>query len=171
MKIKTFTYNKAFSYSAVTGLLLIITLFLIRSFQLQDPAQTRILIYAGSLILIILGFTVFKYLIPSIKRNSALELNEFSLIDHVRNREVYWNNIRGIRLINFFLNGGSGLAIDLIDKKIFISTLSTGQSFLCRMNNFSFGTPLVIPLQYISGNNNDIYEAVKYFYEKRKIKP
>ena len=162
MKIKSFTYNKLFSYSVTFGISGILILFIIRSYQLEDQAQIRILKYIGLLFLLLLGIAISKFLIPSINQVSALELNNLSLVDRVRNREAFWKDIKEIRLIRF-RNGGAGICIDLADKKSFTSNLNLGQRFIGWMSNLAYGTPFVIPLQYISGFNKDIFETIQQY--------
>ncbi len=169
MKIKSFAYNKLFSYCVTSGILVLLIIFIIRSYQLEDPSQVRVLKYFGYSILILLGIAISKFLIPSIKQKSALELNDVSLVDKVRNREVFWENIKGIRLIRF-RNGGAGICIDLIDKAAFMSNLKLSQKFLGFISNLTYGTPFVIPLQFISGPNKDIFDTILLFLKQSGIK-
>lgn len=170
MEVKSFTYNKSFSYSVTIGLSLLIMLFILRSYQLEDPSEIRILKYIGLLFFIILGLVILRFLIPSINQYPALELNDLSLVDKVRNREVNWENVKGIRLINF-PNGGAGVCIDLLNKDLFRSNLNTGQKFLGWISNLTYGTPFVIPLQYISGLNQEIFETLQFFLNKTITAP
>jgi hypothetical protein len=159
MAIKSFTYNRLFSCSVTFGLSILLILLIIRSTQLKDPSQVHVLIYFGVFILAFLAIVIVKFLIPSINQNPALELNELSLIDKVRNREVFWENIKEIRLVNF-RRGGAGICIDLIDKALFLSELKASQKLLSWISNLSYGTPFVLPLQFISGSNQEIFEAI-----------
>lgn len=129
---------------------------------MEDPAQVRILKYIGFLFLLLLGIVISKFLIPSINQHPALVLNELSLVDKVRNREVYWKNIKGIKLINF-RTGGVAICIDLIDKNSFTTDLNIGQKLLGWLSNFTFGSPFIIPLQYISGSNKEIFETIQLY--------
>jgi hypothetical protein len=148
----------------------ILILFIIRSYQLEDPGQIRVLKYIGLLFLLLLGIVISKFLIPSINQHSALELNELSLIDKVRNREAYWKNIKDIRLVSF-RNGGAGICIDLIDKDSFKSSLNLGQKCLGWMSDLSYGTPFIVPLQYISGSNKEIFETIQQYRNQISNKP
>ena len=159
MEIKSFTYSRLFSYSVTFGLSILLILLIIRSSELKDQSQLRVLIYFGVFILVFLGMVIVKFLIPSINQNPALELNELSLIDKVRNREVDWENIKDIRLTSFG-GRGAGICIDLIDKGLFLSYLNTLQKLLSWISNLSYGTPFVLPFQYISGSNQEIFEAI-----------
>ena len=170
MKIKSFTYNKQFSYIVTFGISGILIFFIIRSYQLEDPAQVRILKYIGLLFLLLLGIVISKFLIPSINQHSALELNELSLVDKVRNREVYWKNIKDIRLVSF-RNGGAGICIDLADKVSFTSNLNLGQKCLGWVSNITYGSPFIIPLQYISGSNKDIFETIQQYRSQLSSQP
>jgi hypothetical protein len=170
MKIKSFTYNKLFSYSVTFVISGILILFIIRSYQLEDPIQVRILKYIGLLFLLLLGIVISKFLIPSINQLSALELNDLGIVDKVRNREAFWKDIKEIRLIRF-RNGGAGICIDLTDKNSFTSNLNLGQKFIGWMSNLTYGTPFVIPLQYVSGSNKDIFETIQQYRDHLSNKP
>ncbi len=170
MAIKSFTYNRLFSYSVTFVLLLMLILLIIRSSQLKDPPQVHVLIYFGVLILAFLGIVIVKFLIPSVCQYPALELNDLSLKDRVRNREVFWENIKEIRLRRF-RNGSAGICIDLIDKGLFLSDLNAGQKLLSWISNLSYGTPFVLPLQYISGSNKDIFDSILSYRGQLNARP
>ena len=92
----------------------------------------------------------------------ALALTDDFLIDFVRNQTVHRTNIRGIRNVSF-RNGLSGIAVDLVDKNIFMSRLNGWQKLNGRLNDFIYGTPFIIPFQYISGSNNDIFSVLSSY--------
>lgn len=163
-----FTYSKWFACLTVIFLLLLILLCTIRLNQLNDPRQIEILKYFEFICFVFLLFVVYKYFIPYLNKRPALELNELGIIDHVRNRKVCWNNVQDIRLISF-RDGSSGIAIDLKDKALFISNLSFLQKLLSGLSKFSFNTPMIIPLQYISGSRQKIFQEVQLYFKKMII--
>ena len=163
-----FTYNKWFAYLTVILLSLLILICIVRSNQLYDPKQIEILRYFEIFCSILLLFVLYSFLMPYLKNRPALELNELGIIDYVRNRKVYWNNVQDVRLISF-RNGSSGIAIDLKDKASFISGLNFLHKLLSRVSIFSFNTPMIIPLQYISGSRHEIFRAIQLYFEETVI--
>jgi hypothetical protein len=163
-----FTYNKWFAFLTMGSFAILILFCIIRANQLNDPEQSKILKYFLYFFIIILFLVVYKYFIPYLKKSVALELNELYLIDNIRNRKVYWDNILNLSLIKF-RNGSSGIAVNLKDKQQFISNLNFLQKLLSWISNFTYGTPLVIPLQYISGNNDEIFQAVNDYFRSKTI--
>ena len=157
-----FTYNKRFAYFWGAGLLIFIVAMIVRSHQLDNPKQIQILRYFEYLFILFLAYFIYKYLMPAIQNKTALELNETYIIDYVRSRTINWSEVIGIKLISF-RRGGYGIALQLIDKKSFVSGLRLGQRILSWMTNLSYGTPVVIPLQYISGANKIIFESLNSF--------
>jgi hypothetical protein len=160
-----FTYNKWFAYVTMILLSVLILVFIIRSNQLHDPVQIEILRYFEVFCFILLLFVFYKYFIPYLNKRPALELNEMGIIDYVRNRKVFWTNVQDLKLLSF-RSGSSGIAIDLKDKDLFISDLNFLQKLLSWMSKFSFNTPLIIPLQYISGSKHEIFQAMQLYFKK-----
>ena len=164
-----FTYNKFFAYSASSTGFILFIIFFVRTFQLSDPDQIIVLRYFDLFLIIVITILVIKYFIPATRGEIALELSETGLRDKARNITVEWADIQALRILNFPYSFSKGLALDLVDKKRFMSHRTFWQKFFGWMNNFSFGTPLIIPLQYVTGDNSEILKAAKEYFEKNKL--
>jgi len=70
--------------------------------------------------------------------------------------------------VNFIQSFSPGIAIDLINKDLFLRNQNIFQKLLSKQNDLAFNTPLVIPLQYISGDNIQIFEAIQKKLERYK---
>jgi hypothetical protein len=162
------TYNKVFAYLALSILLILLLIFLFRTYQLFDPEQITVMRYADFLLAVLIVIILVKYFIPAIKGDIALELNKNCLVDKVRNVTVDWDNVQAVRLVTFSRSFTKGIAVDLIDKRAFMSQKNSWQKLLGQMNTFSFGTPVIIPLQYITGDNSKIVKTVQDYFEKTK---
>ncbi|MBZ5858365.1 STM3941 family protein [Flavihumibacter profundi] len=161
------TYNKVFAYLTLSMLSIVLFIFVIRTFQLSDPEEIAIMRYFDIFMIVLIIVVCIKYFIPAIKGQIALELNKDCLVDNIRNRKVYWSNVQNVRQVNFSRSFSSGIAIDLIDKDAFYSDQNMWQKLLGRFSNFSYNTPFIIPLQYISGDNTVIFETLKKYFEVR----
>lgn len=85
---------------------------------------------------------VVKYTIPAIQGRIALELNNEELVSYMRNISIPWNDIEDI-------------------------SLRTGKSSSSLYITFKvetdYGSYLRIPLQFVTGKDEDIYETVKAY--------
>jgi hypothetical protein len=163
-----FGYNKWFAILAMSLFSILIIIFIVRIYQLNDPKQTKVLGYFIFFLSVLLFVAIYKYLIPFLNKRVALELNELYLIDNISNRTVNWDNIVNLNLIRF-RNGSGGIAIYLKDKQQFISNLNFFQKLRSWISNFSYDTPLIIPLQYISGNNDEIFQTINEYFRSKTI--
>ena len=157
-----FLYNKWFAYISSAGLLSFILIFIFRSYQLSDPEQVRILEYFEFLFLVFLLFVVYKFILPVALKKPPLQYTTAYLYDAIRNRRVNWSNIKAVRIVSF-RSGSSGIAIDLIDKDVFLSSLKFSQKILAWTTNLFYGSPIVLPFQYIDGSNADIFQSISSF--------
>jgi len=165
--IVQFRYNKEFAYSTTILLIVLLSFLAFRTFQLRGDDLLILLSFDGFLALLIL-FVIGKYLVPAIRRKTALELNELSIVDLVRHRVINWDNVRSVRLITLYGAFTPGIAIDLVDKKIFFQEKNSFQSLIAKVVDFSYKTPCVIPLQYISGDIKEIFLAVDLYFNRSK---
>ena len=144
-------YNKGFAYISGAGLLLLLAIFLFRTFQIDDNKSEKILSYFdGGFFLLFLYFLI-KIFIPAMKGQVALELNQKEIVDFVSKRVVPWNNVQNIRQISF--RNSSGIAIDLVDKG-FLRDKNFLQRIRCWFVIFFYKTLIIISMQYLEGDNS-----------------
>jgi len=162
-----FRYNKSFTYSTAILLTILLSFLAFRTFQLGGADLLIMLSFDGFFALLIL-FIIVKYLVPAIKGKTALELNERSIIDLIRHRVINWDNVCSVRLITLYGVFTPGIAIDLVDKKIFFQEKKSFQRLIAKVIDLSYKTPCVIPLQYISGDIKEIFSAVDLYFSRSK---
>jgi hypothetical protein len=130
--------------------------------------ETRNWILIGSLDIILLFFIlilVIKYLIPGLIGKVAIELNNEGIIENIRNRQIAWNNISGIRLV--YSKSKASIAIDIIDESLIIyKSRNIFQKPLAAVAKTFWGTPVLISTQYIEGKNSAILEQIQTYYKK-----
>ena len=156
-------YNKGFAYIAMvalTGILIVINLI--------DVTDKRGVIFANVAFGLLAIYVFYKYFLPVLKGQIALELNDDGIYDFNRQQNTSWNNVTEIRKVSFS-KGSFGLGILLADKKEFMK----GKGFIKRLlygyKNFSYYTPFVIPLQYSAGSDNEIIETVTNYLKQKQV--
>lgn len=91
---------------------------------------------------------VIKRLIPALRGEVALELNEQGIVDYIRNVTIDWKDIQEITL----RRGRSASTMQVVIKW-----------------ESDYGKQLSIPLRWIKGKDDDIYNAVLYYFEQAEI--
>ena len=160
-------YNKSFAYSTTTLLSILFSFLAFRTFQLNGDDLWIMLSFDAFFALFIL-VVVIKYLVPAIRRRTALELNEHAIIDLVGHRVATWGNIRSIRLITLYGVLTPGIAVELVDKEMFLQKLNRFQKPLAKIIQLSYKTPFIIPLHYISGDIKEIFTIVDNYLQRSK---
>lgn len=151
-------YSKVFAIiSVVTPIsILVISGFLV-DFK-TDIIFTLILF--GSLAV----YSIFKFFLPMLNKKNALELNPNGIYDFVRNQHTSWTNIRGIK--DVFYGNGSALGVLLYNEEEFLQRKRFPKKLLCYIDRLLWGTPFLLPFQYLQGNNDEIFETVQKYYAK-----
>lgn len=163
-------YSKNFAYFAVlflTGLISLMTYIIMTG----DPTNRKgiALIYLsaiGILLLALIFYLTVKYLIPAVKGHNAIILNSDFIIDNIRNNKISWNNVREIRSINGRANF---IAIDLIDNsEVTHQTKSIFKKLLYANNKLIYGTPILIPTQFVNGTNKELMNLFLPFFQRTR---
>ena len=163
-----FRYSKSFPFSTTILLSILLAIFLNRTFHLQDMTSIEIISLSDIFLFSLIIYIAFKYLLPAHREKIALELNEQGIVDGVRQRTIHWDTIQNVRLVRLYGVITPGIAIDLTNKNHFLSGRPFFQRMLGRLIDYSYRTPIVIPLQYISGDSLQIFESVKGYFVRRK---
>ena len=95
--------------------------------------------------LFLVTLLTIKRLIPALKGEIALELNEQCVIDYIRNITIDWKDIKDINL-----KGGRSASIILIELKW----------------ESDYGSQIAIPLRWVKGKDAEIYETVMTYFEQ-----
>jgi hypothetical protein len=138
-------YQYSLNYSLASFLVMLVLMLLLLTNVLRSHSTAAWIIYGifVALFITIGGLLVVKRLIPAIKGNPALELNETCLIDYIRNITVNWTDIKEISLIR-----GKSSSIILVNLK-WVS---------------DHGSEIAIPLRFVKGKDNEIYSEVKAYF-------
>jgi hypothetical protein len=97
-----------------------------------------------------IGFSILmivRRLIPAIKGATALELNATTLIDYVRNVTIDWDDVHAIELTR----GRSSATLRISLKW-----------------ESDYGSQIAIPLRWVKGKDDDIYDMVMVYFEQAR---
>ena len=124
-------------------------LLLFRNVVITNTTITWVVFGVCLIIFIFLiGLLVIKRLIPALKGEISLGLNNEVLIDYIRNIIIDWKDIKGIKLIRG--RSASTLRIDLKWES-------------------EYGTQIDIPLRWVKGKDGDIYNTVMSYLDQNEI--
>jgi hypothetical protein len=91
------------------------------------------------------GLLIIKRLVPAIKGDIALQLDDEGISDYIRDISINWTDIKEVNLVRG--RSASTMQIDL--------KFESGH-----------GSRIAIPLRWIKGNDDDIYEATMAYFEQ-----
>ncbi|WP_295670589.1 hypothetical protein [uncultured Mucilaginibacter sp.] len=140
-------YPYSFRFSLGTlAVMAILMLLLLRNVL----AVNSVLIWAvyGFCGMVFIGLSVViitKRLIPAIKRDVALQLDDEGISDYIRDISIDWVDIKEITLL-----GGRSA-----------STMKITLKF-----ESDYGTEIAIPLRWIKGNDDEIYDTTLAYFEQ-----
>ena len=165
-------YSKPFAYFSILimiGLLSFLTYLVLN----MDPSKwkgERLMYFSisGLILLALIGYEVIKFLIPAIKNQSAIILNNEFIINNVGNIIISWNNVKEIRSIKSRANF---IAIDLINNRNVTSqTKNIFKKVLYANNKFFYGTLILISTQFLEGSSEEISSIFFLFFQQTRKK-
>lgn len=142
-------YPYSINFSLGTIFLMLVLMLLLLNSTIGINSTYGWLIYGvfALFFLFLLISLVIKRLIPALKGNIALELDEYGLNDYIRNVCINWKDIKEIKLIRS--RSASAIQIDLKWES-------------------EYGSQLTIYLRWVKGKDDDIFDAVMAYYDKAK---
>ena len=147
-----FTYSKN---SALLGIILPLVFFAITfnnlrySFQYNYIVSLVIIGLADLLFLSMLVLILIKRLIPALRNEVALELNEEGITDYIRKIVIEWSDVKSIS--QEYGRSFSKMVIDL-------------------KHETDYGSQIAISLRWVTGRDQEICQAASdYFEEMRRL--
>jgi hypothetical protein len=144
-----YRYNKFNGWFAVISLAAIIgvaVLYIISNAKAGDNGIALVLLAGAGIAALMLVFVVSKYFIPALKGDIALEINVKGIKSYLHNISISWADVDNIEV-----NGGRMADVLYIHFK----------------QETDYGDYVRIPLQWITGNDDDIYETAKAFWKHK----
>ena len=165
-------YSKTFAFFAfliMVGIISFLTFIVLTDNPIKWKGNG--LFYLGIMDTICFLLTIYltiKYLIPSIKRQTALHIDNNFIIDNIRHNKISWANVKEIRSGSF--KSSNYIAIILKDtSKLSSPTKNIFKKILFANNRFFYGTPILIPTQFLEGNCDEILNQFLPFIERQKL--
>lgn len=142
---KTSQYPYSLGFTVATIFLMLVLMMLIFPNITSVRGVTALLIYGFSLLifLLFLALLVVKRLIPALKGDIALELDEDGISDYIRDISINWTDIKNISLVR-----GRSASMMKIDLKW----------------ESEYGQQIIIPLRWVKGKDDKIYENVLSYF-------
>jgi len=144
---ETTRYPYSINFSVATIALMLILMLLLLSNVIRENSSIAWTVY-GLCVLIFISLVtllVAKRLVPALKSEIALELNEQGIVDYIRNVTIDWKDIESISL----RRGRSASTMRVVIKW-----------------ESDYGKEISIPLRWIRGKDNDIYKNVQAYFEE-----
>lgn len=112
-------------------------------------------------------YFIFKFLIPALKGHPAIIIEKDTITDYVRNNSISWEDVKGFRLGSF--GSFNYIGIELKEDNAFINQKRNVFKKLLMVNNrFFYGTPLLIPTQYVAGSDKKLLALFINYLETRQ---
>ena len=144
---ETARYRYSINFSVATIALMLILMLLLLSNVIKTNSSIAWTVY-GLCVLIFIPLAVLlvmKRLIPALKGEIALELNQQGIVDYIRNVTIDWIDIQRISL----RRGRSAATMRVMIKW-----------------ESDYGKEISIPLRWVRGKDNDIYKNVLAYFEE-----
>jgi hypothetical protein len=163
-------YSRAYAYFALIVMIALISFltYLVLSSGTEKWKGNSLIFLSmfGLLLFLLTIYLIVRYLIPAVKRQNAIILNNDFIIDNIRNNKISWNNVREIRSINGRANF---IAIDLINNsEVTCQTKNIFKKILYANNKIFYGTPILIPTQFVDGSSIEIMNIFFSFFQQTR---
>ncbi len=145
--IETTQYKYSINFSFGTIVLMLLLMLLLLSNVVKANTTVAWVLYGvfALMFISVIILLVITRLIPALKSEVALELNEQGIIDYIRNVTIDWKDIQEITL----RRGRSASIMSVVIKW-----------------ESDYGKEIRIPLRWIKGKDDDIYNTVLYYFEQ-----
>jgi hypothetical protein len=143
-----FPYSKKAGYAGLAVLLIFILLLLttcVRNYNAHDILGTVIFGVFVVVLLAVMVLMIFTRLMPALKGEIALELDEHGAKDYIRNIILDWKDVEDIGL-----KPGRSSAMLIFELKF----------------DSDFGKRVAVSLRWVEGNENDIYNTVLAYFDE-----
>jgi hypothetical protein len=140
-------YPYSFKFSIGTlAVMAILMLLLLRNVLVVNSMLIWVVCgFCGFVFIGLAAVIISKRLIPALKGDIALQLDDEGISDYIRDVSIEWKDIKEISLIR-----GRSASIMKIELKF----------------ESDYGSQLVIPLRWIKGKDDEIYETTLAYFEQ-----
>jgi hypothetical protein len=140
-----YPYSLKFSLGTIV-LMVILLLLLLSNTMFANTKFGWVIFFVFSMFFVfIVSMLVVTRLIPAIRGEIALRLDDDGISDYIRYISIDWKDIQDINLVR-----GRSASIMYIDLKF----------------ESDHGSQIAIPLRWVKGNDDDIYETTMAYFEQ-----
>ncbi|MDB5016720.1 MAG: hypothetical protein JWQ84_1552 [Mucilaginibacter sp.] len=143
-----YPYSLKFSIGAIVLMIIFLLMLLSNVIAAHNIAAWVIFCVLGIAFGFMIVLLVVKRLIPALKGDIALSLDQQGISDYIRDVSIGWKDIKEISLVRG--RSASTLRIDLKWES-------------------DYGSQIAIPLRWIKGKDQEIYETVLCYFEEESI--
>jgi hypothetical protein len=144
MEVTQFPYSFKFSVASLLLMVIFISLLFVNVLTANSFVGWAVFSVFALAFLLMFVLVVVKRLIPALKGDIALQLDEDGISDYIRNISINWIDIEEISLVR----GRSASSVRL------------GLKFVS-----DYGNLIIIPLRWVKGNDDDIYDTITAYYQ------
>jgi len=145
MEAAQYPYSLKFSL-ATLGVLVILMLIVMQGVGPNNPAFAYVVYgFAGVVFISLTTVIIFKRLLPALRGDIALQLDEEGISDYVKEVSINWKDIKEINLVR-----GRSASIMRVDMKW----------------ESDYGSQIAIYLRWIKGNDDEIYETTLAYFDQ-----
>jgi hypothetical protein len=142
---KQYPYSLKFSIGYIVLMVILMLLLLSNTMAANSKLGWIIFGLFAVFFLFMLTMLIIKRLLPAIKGDIALQLDEEGISDYIRDVSIDWNDIKEINLVR----GRSAFTMR-IDLKF----------------ESDYGSQVAIPLRWVKGKDDEIYETTLAYFEQ-----
>lgn len=139
-----YPYSIKFSIGTIVLMLLVMLILLSNTIRANDNLGWVLFGVFAFIFLFLLILLITTRLIPALRGDIALALDEQGINDYIRDVSINWEDVEQIKLIR----GRSA------------STLQVDLKF-----ESDYGSQIGIPLRWVKGKDEEIYDAVMTYFE------
>lgn len=140
-----YPYSLKFSLGAIVLMALLMLLLLSNTLAANTTLGWSIFGVSLLFFLFMVTLLITKRLVPAIKGNIALQLDDEGISDYIRDISINWADIKEINLVR-----GRSASTMQIDLKF----------------ESDHGSRISIPLRWVKGKDDDIYETTTAYFEQ-----
>jgi hypothetical protein len=140
-----YPYSLKFSIAAIVLMIVLMLLLLSNVMASNNTLGWGIFGFFSMFFVFMITMLVLKRLIPAIKGDIALQLDDEGISDYIRDVSIDWKDIKEISLVS-----GRSASMMKIELKF----------------ESDYGSQLSIPLRWVKGKDEEIYETTLAYFEQ-----
>jgi len=144
MEIAQYPYSLKYSIASLVLMIVFISMLLVNVLAANSLVGWAIFSFFALIFSLMFALVVVKRLIPALKGDIAMQLDNEGISDYIRNVSINWVDIDEISLVR----GRSS------------SSVRIGLKFVS-----DYGSFITISLRWIKGNDDDIYDTISTYYQ------